>query len=148
MRLIGGRGTAGRYHRDQRFTMIVSGTASVTPLAPSTQLQNKDRGISSRCDRTDKDPARKGIRDERLEARVTKEQKALFVRAAELQGRSLTDFLVASAQEAAMKAVCRHGAMRLSERERQAFVSALLNPPSPARALENAGKRYRERTRG
>jgi len=93
--------------------------------------------------RTDKDPARKGIRDERLEARVTKEQKALFVRAAELQGRSLTDFLVASAQEAAMKAVRKHGAMRLSERERQAFVSALHNPPSPARALENAGKRYR-----
>ena len=98
--------------------------------------------------RTDKDIARKGTRDERLEARVTKEQKALFVRAAELQGRSLTDFLVASAQEAAMKAVRKHGAMRLSERERQAFVSALLNPPSPARALESAGKRYRERTRG
>src|SRR3990172_10547176 len=95
--------------------------------------------------RTDKDPARKGIRDERLEARVTKEQKALFVRAAELQGRSLTDFLVASAQAAAMETVRTHDAMRLSERDREAFVSALLTPPSPARTLEQAAKRYRQR---
>lgn len=96
--------------------------------------------------RTDKDTAGKGPRAERLEARVTTEQKALFVRAAELQGRSLTDFLVASAQEAAMETVRTHDAMRLSERDREAFVSALLAPPSPARALEQAAKRYRKRT--
>lgn len=34
-------------------------------------------------------------RDERLEARVSRDQKALFQRAAELQGRTLTDFVVA-----------------------------------------------------
>ena len=95
--------------------------------------------------RTDKDTAGKGPRAERLEARVTKEQKALFVRAAELQGRSLTDFLVASAQAAAMETVRTHDAMRLSERDREAFVSALLTPPSPARTLEQAAKRYRQR---
>lgn len=34
--------------------------------------------------------------DERLEARVSRDQKALFQRAAELQGCTLTDFVIAS----------------------------------------------------
>ena len=38
---------------------------------------------------------------ERLEARVTSEPKELIERAAELEGRGLTDFLVASAVAAA-----------------------------------------------
>jgi len=96
--------------------------------------------------KTDKNARGKSPRVDRLEARVTKEQKALFARAADLQGRSLTDFLVASAQEAAMETVRAHDAMRLSERDRQLFVSSLLAPPSPARTLEKAAKRYRERT--
>ena len=84
-------------------------------------------------------------RAERLEARITKAQKELFVRAAELQGRSLTDFLVASAQEAARATVRTHDAVRLSERDREAFVSALLTPPAPAKTLQQAAKRYRKR---
>ena len=84
-------------------------------------------------------------RADRLEARVTKAQKELFVRAAELQGRSLTDFLVASAQEAALATVRTHQAVDLSERDREAFVSALLTPPSPAKTLRQAVRRYRKR---
>lgn len=84
-------------------------------------------------------------RSERLEARISIAQKELFVRAAELQGRSLTDFVVASAQEAALQTVRTHDAMRLSERDRQAFVSALLASPAPAKTLQQAAKRYRER---
>ena len=84
-------------------------------------------------------------RSERLEARISKAQKDLFVRAAELQGRSLTDFLVASVQEAALATVRTHDAVRLSDRDRKAFVSALLNPPSPAKTLQEAAKRYRKR---
>ena len=97
--------------------------------------------------RKDEDTARKPARTERLEARISKQQKALFVRAAELQGRSLTDFLIASAQDAATETVRAHDAMRLSERDRQAFVSALLNPPAPGKTLKQAAKRYRGRAR-
>jgi uncharacterized protein (DUF1778 family) len=96
--------------------------------------------------KTDTDTARKRPRSERLEARVSREQKELFLRAATLQGRSLTDFLVASVQEAAMETVRTHDALRLSEHDRQAFVSVLLAPPAPAKPLEQAAKRYRERT--
>jgi uncharacterized protein (DUF1778 family) len=84
-------------------------------------------------------------RSERLETRISKGQKELFVRAATLQGRSLTDFLIASAHDAALETVRTHDALRLSERDRQAFVSALLSPPAPAMTLRQAVKRYRKR---
>jgi uncharacterized protein (DUF1778 family) len=96
--------------------------------------------------RTDTDTAGKRARAERLEARVSSEQKNLFLRAAALQGRSLTDFLVASAQEVAIETIRTHEAMRLGERDRQVFVSALLAVSAPAKTLGQAAKRYRERT--
>lgn len=91
----------------------------------------------------DSDTAGKRTRTERLETRVSREQKDPFVRAAELQGRSLTDFVIASAQDAAIETVRTHDALRVSERDRRAFVPALL---APARTLKLAAKRYRERT--
>lgn len=48
-------------------------------------------------------------RRERLEARISPEQKALLERAAALEGRSLTDFVVASAQAAAHETIRRYG---------------------------------------
>lgn len=96
--------------------------------------------------RMDAHTAEKRSRPERLEARVSREQKDLFVRAAELQGRSLTDFLVASAQDAAIETVRTHDAFRLTERDRRAFVSALLAPAAPAKRLARAAKGYRKRT--
>ena len=62
---------------------------------------------------------KKRSRSRRLEARVSQEQKDLFLRAAELQGRSLTDFVIASAQQAAIEIVRTHDALRLSDRDRQ-----------------------------
>jgi uncharacterized protein (DUF1778 family) len=50
----------------------------------------------------------------RFEARITEEQKALFLRTAELSGRSLTDFVLASAQETAARALREHQPMRLA----------------------------------
>jgi uncharacterized protein (DUF1778 family) len=87
----------------------------------------------------------KAARSERLEARISKAQKELFVRAADLQGRSLTDFVIASAQAAAVETVRTHDALHLSDRDRHAFVSAVLAPPAPSEALQRAVKRYRRR---
>ena len=42
---------------------------------------------------------------ERLEARVTRRQKALLKRAATIRGRSLTDFVVSAAEEAAERVI-------------------------------------------
>ncbi len=82
----------------------------------------------------------------RLEARITPEQKKFFLKAAALTGRSLTDFVVASVQENATRAVREHETMILSVRDREAFVSALLNPPVPGARLRKAAQRYKERS--
>ncbi len=96
--------------------------------------------------RTDADPPEKHPRAERLEARVSTRQKALFLRAAELQGCSLTDFLIASAQEAAERTLRAQNTLTLSERDRKSFVAALLEPAAPGEVLQRAARRYRERT--
>lgn len=79
----------------------------------------------------------------RLEARITADQKAVLVRAATLAGRTLSEFVVASAQEAAAKVIQEHEAIRLSRADQIAFVSALLDPPEPAERLRQAAADYR-----
>ena len=83
-------------------------------------------------------------RDERLEARVSAEQKGLFLRAAELQGRTLTDFVIAAVHEAAIRAIEDMQSIRLTARESRAFADAVLNPRQPAPRLKAAAKRYIE----
>ena len=79
----------------------------------------------------------------RLEARLTEEQKALFQHAADLAGRSLTDFVVSSAQELAARTVREHEVLTLSGQDREIFVEALLRPPSPNKRLRQAANRYK-----
>lgn len=79
---------------------------------------------------------------ERLEARVKAETKALCQEAANLEGRSLTDFIVASAVESARRVIRERELIDLSQRDRKAFVASLLNPPSPNRRLRNAARYY------
>jgi uncharacterized protein (DUF1778 family) len=82
-------------------------------------------------------------RAERIEARVTPEQKKLIERAAALEGRSLTDFLLASAQAAATEVISRHQVLKLSPEDQRLFVEALLNPPAPNKALRASVAQYR-----
>ena len=84
-------------------------------------------------------------RAERLETRVTAEQKSLIERAAALQGRSVTDFVLASVQEAARRAIEEHSQLALSVRDSEAFVDALLNPKPVNDRLRDTVRRYRER---
>ena len=84
-------------------------------------------------------------RTARLEARITAEQKDLLSKAAALQGRSLSDFVVTSAYEIAARTVREHEAMMLGARDRKLFVSALLHPPAPGARLRKAARRYRRR---
>jgi uncharacterized protein (DUF1778 family) len=79
----------------------------------------------------------------RLEARLSDEQKALFQHAADLTGRSLTEFVVSSAQEIAARTVRDHEVLTLSGRDRLVFVNALLKPAAPNKRLREAAKRYK-----
>jgi len=81
-------------------------------------------------------------RAERLEARISREQKALLQRAAELQGRSLTDFVISSAHEAAVRTIEEMQIIRLSAEDSRTFAAALVDPPRPNEKLRTAARRY------
>jgi uncharacterized protein (DUF1778 family) len=78
----------------------------------------------------------------RLEARVTPEMKAMFQEAADLEGLSLTDFLIRSVREAAQRTFRERESMELSRRDQALFVQALLDPPKPNARLQRAAQRY------
>jgi uncharacterized protein (DUF1778 family) len=80
----------------------------------------------------------------RLEARISAEVKALVLRAAELEGRSLTDFVSAAIAAEACRVIERHKSLLLNLADSEAFVEALLNPPQPNEALKAAAERYRQ----
>ncbi len=82
-------------------------------------------------------------RTARIEARIAPESLAIVRRAAELQGRSVSDFVVLAAQEAAQKTVAEAEVIRLSREAQEQFVSLLLNPPPPTGALLRAIERHR-----
>ena len=86
------------------------------------------------------------VRGERLETRVTAELKSLIERAAALQGRTLTDFVLTSVQEAARRAIEEHQRLELSIRDSEAFVEALLNPRPVNDRLRDTVGRYRRAT--
>ena len=83
------------------------------------------------------------VRRERLEARVTRDQKKLLQQAAKLQGRTVTDFIVSSAQEAARRVIEEREVIRLSTHDREVFVASLLEPPVLTGRLASALDRYR-----
>ena len=82
-------------------------------------------------------------RGERLEARITTDQKALIQRAAELEGRSVTDYVVSSVQDAARRTVEAHDVMVLNAAQSRAFVDALLDPPPVGKRLRDSVRRHR-----
>ena len=86
------------------------------------------------------------VRGERLETRVTADQKSLVERAAALQGRTVTDFVLSSVQEAARRAIEEHQRLNLSVRDSEAFVEALLNPQPANDRLRDTVRRYRQAT--
>lgn len=77
----------------------------------------------------------------RLEARITPELHALVKRAAELQGRTMTDFVVSVVQDAAQGAIEQAEVLRLSRADQEAFAAALLAPTVPNEALDRAYER-------
>jgi uncharacterized protein (DUF1778 family) len=82
-------------------------------------------------------------RTARIEARISPEALIAVKRAAELQGRSVSDFIVSAAQEAAHRTIEEAQIIRLSVEDQRAFAEAIVNPPPPAPALIRAAKAHR-----
>jgi len=84
-------------------------------------------------------------RNARLEARVSSGQKDFFQRAATLTGRTLSELVIDSTQEAAAKILQEHEVIRLSREEQIAFVNALLNPAESGVRIKRAVQNYRRK---
>ncbi len=81
-------------------------------------------------------------KEQRLEARVTPDQKRLIERAAELRGTTVTEFVVVSAQQAAVSTIRDFETLTIRNKARQVFINAVLNPPAPNEAARAAAQRY------
>jgi uncharacterized protein (DUF1778 family) len=83
------------------------------------------------------------VRTARIEARIAPDALAIVKRAAEIQGRSVSDFVVAAAQEAAQRTIEKTEIIRLSVEGQRAFAKAILKPPEPSAGLKKASKAHR-----
>lgn len=80
----------------------------------------------------------------RLEARISTDLHAILKRAAAIQGRTMTDFVIAAVQQAAHQAIEQSEVTRLSVADQNSFANALLAPPKPVAALKRAFARQRK----
>ena len=79
----------------------------------------------------------------RFDARLNEEQKVLIQKAADLQGRTMTDFVLHSAETAAERTIEERAIVVLSARETEAFVDAILHPAQPGPVLRAAARHYK-----
>lgn len=88
----------------------------------------------------------KDTKGERIESRLTAEAKQQIDYAADLQGVSRSDFVVAAAVEKAAAIIEQHKLIKLSIQDSEALAEAILNPPGPNAKSVAAARRYKKRT--
>ena len=76
---------------------------------------------------------------------MTVQQKRHIERAAQIKGTSLSDFVILSADDAALRTIRDEETLVLNEAARYAFARALLSPSRPGKRLMAAAKRYKKR---
>lgn len=80
----------------------------------------------------------------RFDASLSRQQKEFFEYAANLGGfKSLTEFIVFSAQQQASRIVESHQTILASQKDRAVFFDAVMHPPKPNAKLKKAAQRYR-----
>jgi uncharacterized protein (DUF1778 family) len=84
-------------------------------------------------------------RVERLGFRLDEETKDLIERAAYLSRRKVSDFCVTALTDTARRTIAEHETLALSDRDREAFFAALMNPPEPSERLLRGLAEHRRR---
>ena len=80
----------------------------------------------------------------RLEARLPKDIYTIIKRAAQLSGRSISDFVVSAAHEKARKSIEEETIIRLAVEDQLQLAKALINPPKPNKSLSRAFDLHRK----
>jgi uncharacterized protein (DUF1778 family) len=83
----------------------------------------------------------------RLETRITPELQQQLRRVAEIQGRSLSDYLTAALHAAVQRDLEEIATVRLTREASEQFARALIDPPEPSPALQRAFEVHRSLVR-
>jgi uncharacterized protein (DUF1778 family) len=83
-------------------------------------------------------------RTQRIEARISPYALKAVRRAAEIQGRSISDFVVAAAQEVAERTIERTQRIRVSMADQERIMKVLTKPPKVTPALKRAFAAHRK----
>ena len=83
---------------------------------------------------------------DRMHFRLSSEIKERVEKAAAVTGQTLTDFAVSVLANSASEILERHETRRLSDRDRDIFLSMLDSEPEPNKSLKNAAIAYKQRT--
>jgi uncharacterized protein (DUF1778 family) len=121
--------------------MAQTGSRHSTKRAKTKAKQ--DRAQRAHTPRT-RAKAAAAVKSARLEARIKPELRALIQRAADLEGRKVSEFVTDALQHAAQQAIAEAQVLRLSIADQELFAKVLLAPPEPAPALRRAFARRRE----
>jgi uncharacterized protein (DUF1778 family) len=82
----------------------------------------------------------------RFDAKLPKEQKQLFEKAALLGGyRNLTDFIILTVQKKAQEIIQEHEQILESQRDCEVFFEAITNPQKSNTLLRQALEEYKKR---
>ena len=83
--------------------------------------------------------------NDRIDVRISKEQKEFFKHASELRGfKSLSEFVVFCINAESNKIINDNNTMLKSMEDKRIFVNALLDPPAPNAKLVEAHLTYKE----
>ena len=79
----------------------------------------------------------------RLDARITPDLLQQLRRVAEVQRRSVSDYVTATLREAVQKDIAEMEVIRLSREASERFATALIDPPDLAPAMQRAFEHHR-----
>ncbi len=83
--------------------------------------------------------------NDRIDVRISKEQKELIRYASDLRGfKSLTEFIVYSVNKEANDIINEHNQILKSIEDKKVFLEAIVNPPSPNAKLKKAQLNYQK----
>ncbi len=88
-----------------------------------------------------------GVKTERVEARLSREQLNRIEQAADFAGESMSSFIVAAAVDRAEELIAAHTATVVPSDYFDQLLAALDDPPEPSPHLSAAAKRARRQRR-
>ena len=84
------------------------------------------------------------LRKQRIDLRLTDDDKSLIEEAAAMSNQTITQFVVASASERAAEVIEQHRRMVLNEESWNLVMDAIANPTAPNERLKRAAKRLQK----